>query len=113
MLANTLTFNAVNYDKIYATINNSKFSVEGQFNEPKLLTVRHNTNQGITSTAVEFVDDAALPAGSEGGNSRLKLLVKLQYDGKRLDTQARLVQMLADVKSLIDSEITSLLNKEV
>lgn len=112
MIQNTLLLSRT-YDKAYAAITNSKFSVEGNLTNPKTLTVKHNTNQGITSTAIEFVNDEPVVIGSISTNSRLKVLVKLQYQGNRTDTSAELLAMLADAKQFIDAEISSLLNKEV
>lgn len=114
MLPNTFTAtDTTEYDKVFAATSNSKYSVEGSLQNPKTIAVKHNNAQGKTSTAIEVVDDIEVTEGTGVAISRLKLLIKLQYDGKRPDTASQLAVMAQQAKEFFDAELASLLNKEV
>jgi hypothetical protein len=104
-------------DKVYAQTNRSKYSDESRaLSGPLTVEVAHQTSKdGTVSSVIYANDDVLVPGLEDRGTQRLKVQVKLMYptNSGRTDIPATALERLADIKSFIDANIASLLNKEV
>lgn len=117
MLQNTYTLGLNTYDKRLQNAMSSQFSRE-DLAHPRTLNVSHATrkNSTIVDTVLYITDDAPI-TNSVSGNinlSRIRGQFKFSYDplGGRTDINAQIIEMITELKSLIDTNLGSLLNKE-
>jgi hypothetical protein len=117
MLQNSYTLASTKVvDKLYNTPNASRFSCEATAQTaPYNMYVKHNTlKDGRVQTAVEIIDDQIQQVNGIDEVNRVKCLIKFTYQPvSRANMSTDITNILNDVKGIVDTELASLLNKEV